>query len=124
LSGGMTTVMVVDDEPDVRCLTRLLLEGAGYDVTEASSGEEALAQFQSSTVDLVMLDLRMHGISGWEVLSEMAARGWLDHTQVIVFSAQIEPEGYRRAVEQGARGFLTKPFTPDELLTAVAQTVG
>ncbi len=114
----MTRVLVVDDEEDIRLLTRLILEGAGYDVDEAADGVAALGRIEAGGVDVVLLDIRMSGMDGWEVIEALHARG-LSAVPVIVFSAHVEPEVRVSAVERGCVGVLAKPFTTEECLTAV-----
>jgi CheY-like chemotaxis protein len=117
----MSRVLVAEDEKDIRSLARLLLELAGHQVVEAPDGEAALAILTShDDVDVVLLDLRLPGRDGWEVMTELRSAGRLDGLRIVVFSAQIGPRDYERAVDHGAAGYLTKPFSEDELLAAVA----
>ena len=117
----MTTVLVVDDEPDLRVLTRLLLEMSGYDVLEAEDGESALHLLTGThSADVVLLDLRMPGISGWDVLAGLRDKGLLPGLPIVIFSAHMEPREYERALRDGACAYLTKPFTDEQLLAAVS----
>jgi len=118
----MSRVLVAEDELDIRSLARLLLELAGHHVLEAADGDSALALLSAERqVDVVLLDLRLPGRDGWEVMSELRANGRLSNgLRVVVFSAQMEPKDYERAEKEGASGYLTKPFSEDDLLAAVA----
>jgi CheY-like chemotaxis protein len=118
----MSRVLVAEDELDIRALARLLLELAGHQVIEAADGDAALSILSSEDdVDVVLLDLRLPGRDGWEVMSELRSAGRLDDgLRVVVFSAQIGPRDYERAAKQGATGYLTKPFSEDDLLAAVS----
>ena len=121
----MSTVLVVDDEPDLRLLARLLLEMEGHDVAEAHDGEAAVAMLtQEHGIEVVLLDLRLPGISGWDVLTRLRDADALDGLRVVVFSAHMEPREHARALEGGARAYLTKPFTSDDLRAALAAATG
>lgn len=115
-------MLVAEDEGDIRSLTRLLLELAGHQVLEAPDGDEVLSVLAAAGhVDVLLLDLRLPGRSGWEVLADLREGGHLDDgMRVVVFSAQIEPRDYARAESEGASGYLTKPFSEEDLLAAVA----
>jgi CheY-like chemotaxis protein len=118
----MSRVLVAEDELDIRSLARLLLELAGHHVLEAEDGDSALELLSAEReVDVVLLDLRLPGRDGWEVMSELRSNGRLNNgLRVVVFSAQIEPKDYERAEKEGASGYLSKPFSEDDLLAAVA----
>lgn len=119
----MSTVLIVDDEPDVRMLTRLLLEMEGHEVCEAVDGESALTLLGGShAFDVVLLDIRMPGMSGWEVLAKLRADPRLEGLRVVVFSAHTEPRDLERALTEGATAYLTKPFTEEQLLAALASS--
>ena len=117
----MSRVLVAEDEFDIRSLARLLLEMAGHDVVEAADGDAALALLDDDPkVDVVLLDLRLPRRDGWEVMKELRSRGRIDDgLRVVVFSAQIEPRDYQRAAHEGASGYLTKPFSEEDLLAVI-----
>jgi CheY-like chemotaxis protein len=112
-------VLVVDDEPDVLLAARLLLQSAGYSVLEAKSGEEALTLVEQTKPDAMVLDLRMPGMDGITVLKELGARGHLERLPVIVLSAHGSPDRVERAVELGAKAYVTKPFRKEDLTRAL-----
>ncbi len=115
-------VLVVDDEPDMLLLSRVILEGAGWQVTEAASGEAALGRLAGGErPDVLLLDVRMPGIDGWEVLRELNEHGC--RMPVVMFSAHTEAGAERRAMDEGCRAYLRKPFEPAELITAVERAV-
>jgi CheY-like chemotaxis protein len=108
-------ILVIDDEPDLRLLVRLILESDGYEIVEAASGEEGLELIPGERPRLVLLDIRLPGIDGWEVLERMRE----DHSgdiPVIIMSAHSSPRTLERAKEQGTQGYLVKPFKEAELL--------
>jgi CheY-like chemotaxis protein len=116
----MSRVLVAEDEADIRMLARLLLEFAGHEVLDVGDGDAALALLAADLeVEVVLLDLRLPGRDGWEVMSQLRASGRSDGLRLVVFSAQIEPRDYARAQAIGASGFLAKPFDENDLLAAV-----
>lgn len=121
----MVTVLVVDDEPDVRLIARLVLTAAEFAVREVPSGEAALAELLSGpTPDVLLLDLRMPGIDGWEVLRRLRAEPTLAELPVVVFTADLGARAEARSHLDDANLFVTKPFQADELLAVVRTAVG
>lgn len=115
----MTRVLVVDDEEDLRLVVRMVLEAVGHDVDEAVDGRAALDRLDADQPDLVVLDLRMPEVDGWEVLRRLQADGRLERLPVLVLSAHIVPEVRTQVIALGARGYLAKPFSSAELLAAI-----
>jgi DNA-binding response OmpR family regulator len=110
-------VLIVDDDEVIRSLLRMTLPDEGLDLVEAEDGESALRITEESAPALVLLDWRMPGRSGAEVLPELKRRH--PRTPVIVLTA--EPEGQPRQLAEslGADVFMTKPFSPLQLLATV-----
>jgi CheY-like chemotaxis protein len=115
----MAIVLVVDDEPDIRLLCRLVLESVGHTVSEADTAEAALAAIPSARPDFVILDVRMPGMGGWELLALLRADGDRQAVRIIISSAHSGPAEERRALLAGAYAFLAKPFGPQNLLDLV-----
>jgi CheY-like chemotaxis protein len=121
----VAVVLVVDDEPDVRLIARLVLTSAGYDVIEADSGEAALAHLEGdSRPDAVLLDVRMRGIDGWETLRRMRNDPSQSDLPVVIFTAQLAAAKDAPNEWKNYEYFLTKPFDPDGLLEAVRAAIG
>ncbi len=114
----MTTVMVVDDEPDIQLLLRLELEAEGYDVLTADDGFEAVDRIPRFHPDVVLLDIMMPGLDGWSVLERLA--GELPAVIVVSGLATDHEQHKRHAVEAGALGFVSKPFDSEKLLELVS----
>jgi excisionase family DNA binding protein len=114
-------VLVVDDDARIREYVRVNLEMEGYIVREAASGEEALAAIDDQAPDLVLLDVVMPGIDGWQMLQRMQERH--GSIPVIMFSGQIDEQSAGDASERGARGFIGKPFDPQQLIERAKQLV-
>jgi excisionase family DNA binding protein len=114
-------VLVVDDDEHLRELVRLSLIAEGYAVREAGGGDEALAAIEDQAPDLVLLDVVMPEVDGWQLLTRMQERH--GSIPVIMFSGQVDEASAGRAVEQGASGFIGKPFDPAQLVERAKQLV-
>ncbi len=111
------TLLVVDDEPHIRELCRMYLERAGYGVMEAGSGDQALEILEHHAIDLVVLDIMLPVVDGWEVLTTVRGRDvWLP---VVMLTAVGEEEDRITGLEAGADDYLIKPFSPRELVARV-----
>jgi excisionase family DNA binding protein len=107
-------VLVVDDDPRLREFIRVNLEMEGYTVREAESAEEALAAIEDQAPDLVLLDVVMPGVDGWQMLQRMQERH--GSIPVIMFSGKVDERSLAEAADRGARGFIGKPFDPQQLI--------
>jgi DNA-binding response OmpR family regulator len=119
----MARVLVVDDEPDVLLLCRLNLEQRGHQVLEAPNGDEALDLAREGTTDLVVLDLMLPGIDGYQVLQALRADDRTSGIPVLVLTAKSLQADRERSRQLGAAAFLTKPFLPDELCDMVDEVL-
>ena len=104
-------MLVIDDEPDVRFLLRVNLEADGFAVAEASSGE-ALSVAWLDRPDVVILDLMMPGMDGWEMLAHLKADPFTQDIPVIIVSARTGFDDRQQVLEKGAAAFVSKPFDP------------
>ena len=112
----MPTVLVVEDERDIRELLRRYLERAGFTVLTTGSGAEALELLQREAADLLLLDLGLPDVEGTEILAELR-RG--RHTPVVVLTARSDVEDRIKGLELGADDYVTKPFSPREVVLRV-----
>jgi DNA-binding response OmpR family regulator len=119
----MARVLVVDDEPDVLLLCRLNLEQRGHQVLEAPNGDEALDLARREAPDLVVLDLMLPGIDGYQVLQALRAEEGTSGIPVLVLTAKSLQADRDRSRQLGAAAFLTKPFLPDELCDLVDEVL-
>jgi len=110
------TILVVDDDAAIRSFVVQALSEEGYAVRQAADGGEALAAVRSARPDLILLDVRMPGVDGWQVLDELRSAAG-PQTPVVVMTAQFS--GQDRALQSGAQGYLAKPFELTELLACV-----
>ena len=121
-TAGGPTVLIVDDDEGTRALVRASLELEGFDVREAASGTEGLSVLEQDPPDLILLDVMMPQMDGWEMLHRVQERHGVDAIQVIMYSGKIEEAG--KAEERGAQAFIGKPFDPSKLLEATKQLLG
>jgi two-component system phosphate regulon response regulator PhoB len=112
-------VLVVDDEADIVALVAYHLAKAGYRVSTASTGTDALTQAQSETPAIVVLDLMLPGMSGFEVLEQLRADEATAHVGVLMLTARRDEPDRIRGLSIGADDYLTKPFSPQELVLRV-----
>jgi CheY-like chemotaxis protein len=111
------TVMVVDDEPDIRYMLRLTLELAGYGVVEAAHGEAALEQVRRSLPQIVLTDRMMPRMNGGELIERLRADERTKAIPIVMISGT-------QGAHPGADAFLGKPFDPDELIVLVDRLSG
>jgi two-component system KDP operon response regulator KdpE len=109
-------VLVVDDEPQIRRVMRVILTGERYEVIEARSGESALERFREFLPDLVLLDLNMPGMSGLETCREI--RDTSD-VPIIILTVRHEEQRMVELLDAGADDYVTKPFSREELLARI-----
>ncbi len=115
-------ILVVDDEAGVRHALERALGKAGYEVTTAASGEDALRQIQLFTFDLALIDLKMPGMGGLAFLQELRQRS--PQTVAIILTAHATLDSAIQALRLGAHDYLLKPFSLDDLLRSVREGLG
>jgi DNA-binding response OmpR family regulator len=109
-------VLLVDDDDRMRELVRMELEREGYDVQEAASADEGLASIETRKPELILLDVMMPHVDGWEMLRRVQERYGAGAIPVLMFSGQVDEKARRQAASSGARGFIGKPFDLAELV--------
>lgn len=112
-------ILVVDDEPDITALVAYHLAKAGYRVSTAANGQDALKAAREERPDVVVLDLMLPGVSGYDVLEELRRREETRDVGVILLTARREEIDRIRGLSLGADDYLTKPFSPQELALRV-----
>jgi chemosensory pili system protein ChpA (sensor histidine kinase/response regulator) len=115
----MRTVLLVEDTNEQRNLVAFFLELNGYQVVVASDGIEGLAEARKSRPDLIMLDLGMPKMDGFQMMAELRADAALKDIPIVVISAWASPKHRERAEAAGADAFITKPFELSDILAAV-----
>lgn len=116
-------ILIVEDHPTMREAMRLVLEREGFDIDEASDGDQALAGVRKDPPDLVLLDMSIPGTAGPDVLAALKSDPVTSAVRVIVVTATGE-EGRAAAMAGGADHYFTKPFSPIALLQAVEEVLG
>lgn len=114
-------ILVVDDEPPIRRFLRTSLSAQGYQVLEADDGEAALAVLRRNAIDLLILDLGLPGMDGFEVIKQLRDSG--SAVPIVVLSVRTDEAGKVRALDLGADDYVSKPFGMDELLARVRAAV-
>jgi DNA-binding response OmpR family regulator len=109
-------ILVVDDEERIRSIVRSYLQQEGYQVDEAATGEDAVARMREHAPDLVVLDIRLPGIDGFEVLRQVRRTS---DVYVIMLTAKTDETDKLIGLEVGADDYMTKPFSPRELVARV-----
>jgi two-component system, OmpR family, phosphate regulon response regulator PhoB len=120
---GVRTVLVVDDEADVQLLCRVNLEFEGYRVITAADGEEALARVAEELPDVVLLDVMLPKIDGWQVLERLKADERTKAVPVVMLTAKVQDEDQIRGWTAGAAEYITKPFSPLSLSQVLADVL-
>jgi len=116
-------VLLVDDDERVRELVRVTLELEGYSVSEAGSAEEGMEAIERRKPDLILLDVMMPHVDGWEMLRRIQERYGAGAIPVVMFSGKVDEESEREAASRGAHGFVGKPFDLQQLVEQTKQIV-
>jgi DNA-binding response OmpR family regulator len=120
-------ILIVDDEPNIRTLLRQAFEdliASGVEMLEAGEGGEAWRLIQAERPDLIILDLMMPGLSGYEICERVKSDAELSKTQVIILTAKGQPADRQRSIDAGADEFIPKPFDTTDLIDRVAHALG
>lgn len=118
-AGPALSILVVDDDSGLRQFLRAHLETEGYAVREARSAEEGLSALEEESPDLILLDVMMPSMDGWEMLRRVQESHGVDAIPVIMYSGKLDESAH--AEERGAQAFIGKPFDPRQLLEATKQ---
>ena len=111
-----TKIMVVDDDPNIRELVRLYLEKEGFEVTCAERGDEAVKMFRASPPNLMLLDVMLPGMDGWQVCREVRK---ISNIPIIMLTAKDETFDKVLGLELGADDYIVKPFDMKELVARI-----
>jgi DNA-binding response OmpR family regulator len=116
-------ILVVDDDRVIQQLLKVNLELEGYAVEVADDGEEALAQFELFRPDLVLLDIMMPKLDGWEVCRRLKSGTDSARVPIVLLSARAQAADVQRGTELGVAAYVTKPFDPISLLDLIADLI-
>lgn len=115
----MATVLVVDDEPNIVLSIEFLMEQAGFEVVTAENGEQALAHINDSQPDLLLLDISLPGISGFDVLERLRSEETTAKLPIIMLTAHGRDVEREKGMALGADDYITKPFSTQALVEKV-----
>ena len=113
------TILVADDEQDIRELVAYRLSRSGYSIIEARDGEEAFRLAADQALDMAVLDVMMPRLNGFDLTERFRHTPGKERLPILLMSASVQEADISRGFAAGADGYLTKPFTPDQLLTRV-----
>jgi excisionase family DNA binding protein len=115
------SILIVDDDDRLREFVRVNLEMEGYTVREAASVEQGLAALEEEPPDLILLDVMMPQVDGWEMLRRVQERHGVGAIPVVMFSGKVDDETLADAESRGAQAFIGKPFNPQQLIESTKQ---
>jgi len=114
-------ILVVEDQEDNRRILRDLLMASGYELIEATTGEEGLALAERETPDLILMDIQLPGMDGYEVTRRIKANPALKHIPIIAVTSYALSGDDQKAFAAGCDGYVTKPFSPRQLLGKIRE---
>lgn len=117
-------ILVVDDDPGIRRIIQIQLDRAGYLVLTAENGEEALKVLRDTVPSVIILDVMMPGMSGYDVCQVVKRSDRLEKIPVIFLTAKGSPQDYKTGMDSGAIVYMVKPFSHEKLLQMVQMMAG
>jgi DNA-binding response OmpR family regulator len=112
-------ILVCDDDPVILRLIEVNLDLEGFDVVTANRGEDAIAKAAKMKPDLILLDLMMPEMSGWELAERLQKQESSSNIPIVFLSARTQEDDRRRGEELGVAGYVTKPFDPADLVATI-----
>lgn len=120
----MARIMVVDDNPKIRRVVRVILEKEGYNVEEIESGKECLRRLKKEKPDLILLDVMMPEEDGWEVCKKIKSDEKHKDIPVAMLTVRASEEDMNKSIDHGADAHINKPFDVEDLLDRVESLLG
>ncbi|MFH1788134.1 MAG: response regulator [Candidatus Altiarchaeota archaeon] len=120
----MAKILVVDDEPEILDILQIMLEDAGHAVEKALSGYECLDKLRKNKFELILLDIRMPKMDGWETLRKMKEKGIVDGVKVVILTIEKGPGVEIFGLQDVVADYLTKPFDKNVLLKTIKNVMG
>ena len=117
----MVKILIAEDEPDIRELVKFTLEFGGYEVVVTKNGQEAAERAPDVMPDLIMMDVRMPKMTGYQACAAMKANPKIRHIPVIFLSAKGQEQEVETGMSVGAEAYILKPFAPEELLRRLTE---
>jgi two-component system chemotaxis response regulator CheY len=119
----MNRILAVDDSPSMRDMVRIALTDAGYNVTQAADGQEALDIARNAAFDLVLSDVNMPRMNGIELIRALRAENAYKHTPILMLTTESSVERKREGKDAGATGWIVKPFDPEQLVATMQRVL-
>lgn len=119
----MTRILIAEDERDIRDLIALTLQFNGFEVTTAKDGVEAVELAPTQSFDLIMMDVRMPRMTGYEACREIKRMAGLETIPVIFLSAKGQESEVQEGLDAGASAYVLKPFAPDDLIKKINEVL-
>ncbi|RMF84926.1 MAG: response regulator [Nitrospirae bacterium] len=120
----MASVLAVDDSPSIRLMLERTLANAGFEVTTATDGKDALAKAKSSRFELVLTDINMPEMDGFELIRELRKLNSYRFTPILTVTTESAMEQKQKGRAAGATGWIVKPFEPSQLLAVIHKVLG
>lgn len=117
-------ILLVDDDPDILRLVEVVLKRSGFNVVTAKNGVDAISYLQTDLPSLILLDVAMPGMNGFEVLSQLKSRENFKAVPVMMLTARSQKEEIIKAIQMGAQNYMIKPFDSKELITRIKKILG
>lgn len=114
-------ILVVDDSPTMRQMVSFTLRGAGFDVTEAQHGQEALSKIEGRQIDMIVTDLNMPVMDGIEFIRQARSLQATRFVPILMLTTESQPEKKMAGKAAGATGWIVKPFDPPKFLAVIAK---
>ena len=120
----MAKILAVDDSASMRQMVSFTLKGAGYQVDEASNGQEALSKAKSAKYDLVITDVNMPVMDGISLIRNLRAEAGYKFTPLLMLTTESGADKKSEGKAAGATGWIVKPFNPDQLVATIKKVLG
>ncbi|WP_026841419.1 response regulator [Citrifermentans bremense] len=112
-------IMIVDDNEYVRASVEIICSSAQLDLATAASGPECLKHLESGFKGIILMDIMMPGMDGWDTIRAMVDRGLYDGNIVVMLTGMGEPDGKMEGLQEYVSDYMTKPFGPDQLIESL-----
>jgi DNA-binding response OmpR family regulator len=117
-------ILLADDEEDIKTVVTMFLESQGYEVLTAFDGLDALEKTRTEKPDLILLDIMMPVLDGYEVCKRLKEDATMSNIPILILSAAAHVESVDRGLKAGAKDYIVKPFEPEKLLEKIEQVIG
>ncbi|HET7090678.1 MAG TPA: response regulator [Anaerolineae bacterium] len=119
----VATILIAEDERDIRDLVVFSLRFGGFEVVEATNGQEAVEKAQQVMPDLILMDVRMPRMTGYDACKQLKSMEDVKHIPVIFLSAKGQEQEIQQGMEAGAEEYILKPFAPEDLVNMVRKVL-